>query len=94
MMWLEPFSKECLECWLSNDCGTQYQAPCLAYLRVWFEKLTTLSIQLYICLMIQVLIHDCHEMKNETRYMGAAIIALTKTIWAQARYRSAHSRTD
>lgn len=38
--------------------------------------------------MTQVLQHDCQEMKTETSYVGAAIIALTETIWAQTRYLS------
>jgi hypothetical protein len=33
-------------------------------------------------------------MKDETRYIGAAIVIQTKMIWAQARFLSPESKTD
>lgn len=33
-------------------------------------------------------------MKDKTRYMGAATVVLTETIWAQVRYLSSQSRAD
>lgn len=41
-----------------------------------------------------MLIHDCNEMEDQTRYMGAAIVTLTEVIWAQARYLSSETITD
>lgn len=35
--------------------------------------------------MIQVLIHDCQEMKDKTRNVGATVVTLIELIWAQAR---------
>lgn len=43
---------------------------------------------------LQVLILNYHMTTDEIRNVGAAIVTLTKTIWAQARYLSPESRTD
>lgn len=35
---------------------------------------------------LQVFIHGCHEMKDETKFMGTAVVTITEMIWAQAGY--------
>lgn len=42
---------------------------------------------------LQVLIHDCHKRKDETRCVRAAVLTLSTKIWAQDRFLSPESRT-
>lgn len=75
---------------------TQYQAPFWDHPQIWLERPT--AINLATTLLPddnpQVPIHDYYMTTDETRNVGAAIVTLTKTIWAQARYLSPESRTD
>lgn len=38
--------------------------------------------------------HGSSFAKDETRYMGAAVITSSRIIWAQTRYESLEDRTD
>lgn len=46
------------------------------------------------CVMTQVLVHDCQEMKDETRNMGAVAVPLTEEIRTHSRNLSPESSTD
>jgi hypothetical protein len=49
------------------------------------------SIQLLSCLMTLVLIHDCQEMKDKSKYAGAKIVTWAEMIWAHAKYLSSRA---
>lgn len=80
------------EHWLSNDCVIQYEALShtqhqvrdplpliwLNHLAWWF-KYSSMTVMGW-------------KMKN--RYVGAAVVTLTETIWAHVRYLNPDSRTD
>lgn len=53
----------------------QYQALLLVQPQVYFEKTITINLAI---LLPQGLIHGFLEMKNETTYMGASVVTLTK----------------
>lgn len=40
------------------------------------------------------LTHDCHKMRDETRYMGVGVVTLTEILLVQVRHLSPHSKID
>lgn len=79
---------------LLNACVTQYLSLLLDHPWVLFEKPTAIHPVTFLPDdSLQVLIHDCHEMKDEIRYTGAKEVTLTETMWAPTRYLSLDSRT-
>lgn len=75
---LQPSSSRSARTLLSNVRVTQYQAP------FWttHESVSRNSLP-----SVLLPIHDCHKIKDETRYVE-------DMIWAQARYFSPENRTD
>lgn len=84
-MWLRPSSEEHRNARLSSACVNPYQAPFLSHPRNSFKKNTAINTFLHDD-NLQVLIHDCHKRKDETRFVRAAVLTLSRKIWPQDMY--------